>query len=299
MLIALVRMATMATNETESRIVESIIDSIENNNVLPWHKPWDSVNGMPFNPITGSVYSGINRIILMMRGGDSRYATYNQISAKGGKVIKGSKGITLVYYSQGNTKVTTDANGDDVTVKGYAFARAFTVFNLVEHTTDLDLDTLGIDSTTSKVIGTDSSCDAVYQNMINKPNLYHGLNGAYYVPMTDSVHMPQRESFTTMQHYYATLFHELTHATGHKSRLDRLDNAARFGSDSYSKEELVADLGGYFICAHTGITNESIHNNSVAYLASWLKVLKSEPKILISAASQAQKAVDSILNRKP
>jgi antirestriction protein ArdC len=102
-----------------------------------------------------------------------------------------------------------------------------------------------------------------------------------------------------MEQYYATLFHEITHATGHTSRLNRLDNAARFGSDSYSKEELVADLGGYFICAHAGITNESIHNNSVAYLASWLKVLKAEPKILISAASQAQKAVDLILNRKP
>lgn len=284
--------------ETESRIVESIIDCIENHKVLPWHRPWDSVNGsMPFNPITGSIYSGINRIILMMRGGDSRYATYNQISAKGGKVSKGSKGITLVYYSQGNTKVTTDSSGNDVTSKGYAFARAFTVFNLVEHT-DLDLDTLG-GSTTPRVIGTDSACDAVYQNMINKPNIYHGHNGAYYVPMTDSVHMPQRDSFTTMQHYYATLFHELTHATGHASRLNRLDNTARFGSDSYSKEELVADLGGYFICAHTGITNESIHNNSVAYLASWLKVLKAEPRILISAASQAQKAVDSILNRQP
>ena len=285
-------------NETEQRIVESIIDSIEKGNVLPWHKPWDSRTGlMPFNPITNTIYSGINRVILMMRGGDPRYATFNQIVAKGGKVIKGSKGITLVFYSQGNTKVTTDPNGDDIVTKGYAFAKAFTVFNLVEHTTDLDLDSM-IDSTVTRVIGTDSACDQVYQNMTNKPNLYHGMNDAYYMPNTDSIHMPNRNGFHSLEQYYATLYHELVHSTGHKSRLDRLENAI-MGSESYSKEELVADLGAYFICSVVGITNESIHNNSVAYLANWLKVLKAEPRLLISSASQAQKAVDFIMNSKP
>jgi antirestriction protein ArdC len=109
--------------------------------------------------------------------------------------------------------------------------------------------------------------------------------------------MPIKGAFTNVPNYYSTLFHELTHWTGHVSRLDRLSKVAHFGNEEYSKEELVAEMGAAFLCAHTGIQNET-ESQSASYLASWIKVLKGDSKLALQAASSAQKATDYILGTK-
>jgi antirestriction protein ArdC len=145
--------------------------------------------------------------------------------------------------------------------------------------------------------------------MPNRPELYHGatesiLRGprleAYYSPKADRVVMPRREAFDSPELYYSVLFHELTHSTGSKSRLNRetLTQAIKFGDTNYSREELVAEMGSSFLSAHTGIEQVTLEN-SAAYLASWIRTLKGDPRLAIIAAANAQKAVDYILNRKP
>jgi antirestriction protein ArdC len=134
--------------------------------------------------------------------------------------------------------------------------------------------------------------------MPKRPEIKHGLAKAFYSPSVDIVAMPDRARFDTEAGYYATLFHELTHATGHASRLNRptLTESAGFGSNPYCREELVAELGAAFLCGHAGIENTI--QNSAAYLQNWLEALQNDNKLIVQAAAQAQKAADFILGTK-
>ena len=119
---------------------------------------------------------------------------------------------------------------------------------------------------------------------------------AWYRPSTDTVGMPSRNAFDSTEAYYSTLFHELTHSTGHPSRVgrERIEDIAAFGSESYSKEELIAEMGAAMLSGITGISPPTIPN-SAAYLQGWINRLRGDSKLLVSAASQAQKAADYIL----
>ena len=121
---------------------------------------------------------------------------------------------------------------------------------------------------------------------------------AYYQPGTDTVTVPQLSQYKQQEEYYSTLFHELTHSTGHRSRLDRLTDIAAFGSEQYSKEELIAELGSAFLVNHCGLETENSFRNSAGYIQGWLKALKDDKRLIISAAGAAEKAVNLILNRK-
>ena len=139
--------------------------------------------------------------------------------------------------------------------------------------------------------------------MPQRPVIRHGLDRAFYSPAADSVGMPSPERFETPENYYNVLFHELTHSTGHESRLNRKGvsgvgvERAAFGSQSYSKEELVAEMGAAFLCGRAGIVERTI-DNSAAYVASWLERLKDDARLVVLAAAQAQKAADFILGRQ-
>ena len=117
------------------------------------------------------------------------------------------------------------------------------------------------------------------------------------MPMQDVVRMPAKDTFKSSESLYSVLFHELAHSTGHETRLNRLavGKATVFGSEEYSKEELVAEMGAAFLCGHCGILNGT-ETNSAAYLQSWLNALKADPSMLVKAGSQAQKAFDYITN---
>ena len=128
----------------------------------------------------------------------------------------------------------------------------------------------------------------------NRPSIQHGHASAYYRPSADLLAMPSPDYFDSGEHYYATLFHELTHATGHASRLARkgIMEAAFFGSSDYSREELIAEMGSAFLCGQCAIDTAPIQENEAAYIASWLRVLRADSKLVVTAAAQAQKAVD-------
>jgi antirestriction protein ArdC len=141
-------------------------------------------------------------------------------------------------------------------------------------------------------------CESVIKKMKNPPKLVcENANSAFYAPLSDKLNMPAMGQFKSAEGYYSTLFHELTHSTGHPARLNRkgFKKPNPFGSADYSKEELIAEMGASFLCAHTGIDQEEQTQNSAAYLHGWLSALKGDKKLIFKAASEAQKAVDHIL----
>jgi antirestriction protein ArdC len=137
------------------------------------------------------------------------------------------------------------------------------------------------------------------RDMPKRPEIIFDYAGAFFRPTTDTVNMPKIETFDSSEEYYSTLFHELTHSTGHETRLNRRgsDVPRHFGDSDYSKEELVAEMGAAFLCGHCQIENKTI-DNSAAYIANWLRKFKDDAKMVIMAGGAAQKAVDFILGRK-
>jgi len=133
--------------------------------------------------------------------------------------------------------------------------------------------------------------------MPNKPEIRHGKAEAYYKPALDLINMPRKTLFESDEEYYSVLFHELNHSTGHTSRLNRKSFAevTPFGSEDYSKEELIAEMGAAYLCAHCNIDNKVI-NNSTAYIQNWLSELRNDKRLIITTAAAAQKSADYILN---
>src|SRR5208282_3067891 len=141
-----------------------------------------------------------------------------------------------------------------------------------------------------------AECESIANQMPNAPRIEQHSH-AFYRPSADSVGMPSRSCFESPEGYYSTLFHELTHSTGHGSRLNRFEENStdhQFGSESYSKEELVAEMGAAMLAGIAGISRATL-DNSASYLQTWISRLKSDSRLIISAASHAQKAADFIL----
>jgi antirestriction protein ArdC len=185
--------------------------------------------------------------------------------------------------------------------------RYYTVFN-AEQTEGCRLPADASDKIVEFAFSPIEACESVYANMPNRPQLEHGATKAvtcgqhfeaYYTAGSDTVVMPRREAFDSPEFYYSVLFHELTHSTGARHRLNRptLNQAVKFGDTNYSKEEIVAEIGASFLAGHTGIEQVTFAN-SAAYLAGWIRALKGDPKLVIVAAAAAQKAADYILNRQ-
>jgi len=282
----------MKANET---ITNTIIESLEKG-VIPWKKPW-SVDSEPKNLISDKTYSGINYFLLSMQSYTSNYyLTYKQSVALGGNVVKGQKGIKIIYCSKVSKvdKITKEKDS-------FTFLKQYTVFN-VEQCENLNhklIDAERIKENQNEDFCSIENAENIINNFKTKPIINHAESRAYYRPVSDDINMPKKSEFVNSEEYYSTLFHELTHSTGHKSRLNREEvskGRIMFGSSDYSKEELVAELGSAFLCAHAGIDNTL--ENSTAYIQSWLKVLKSKDNstLLTSAASKAQKAFDYIIS---
>jgi antirestriction protein ArdC len=146
-----------------------------------------------------------------------------------------------------------------------------------------------------------AACARIAASMPNAPRLTHNEQRAYYSPHDDLVNMPEPETFKGSEEYYATLFHELTHSTGHRSRLFRSSfdagKIAAFGSNEYGEEELTAEMGASFLCGESGISPATI-DNAAAYINGWMHKIKGDPKLVIIAAARAQKAADYILDRE-
>lgn len=274
-------------------ITGKIVEALEAG-VIPWRKPWNVKLGTHCNFITKKPYRGINAFVLALSGYSCPYwATYKQIEEKGGHVRKGEKSTQIVYW---NTFEKDDENTDETgKKKRIGFYRYFNVFNLAQ----ADGIATPEETKTDKPFNAIETAENIVGNMPNSPEIFHDSNQACYHPKTDKIHMPKREDFHSPEEYYSTLFHEMTHATGHETRLSRkgVTEATYFGSDPYANEELVAELGAAFLCAECGIVQKTL-DNSASYIKSWLSRLKQDSKLIFTASSQAQKAADFILGEK-
>jgi antirestriction protein ArdC len=278
-------------------ITSRIIKQLESG-VAPWHKPWKASgkNGLPRNLVSGKEYRGINVWILLSSGfAAPHWLTFRQARELGGHVRQGEVGFPVVYWKFGKREVQ---DGDEIIDKAFVLCRYYTVFN-VEQCDGLTIQPAepAEDQPQAEPI---EACEQVVDDWRGKPVIKHGGDCASYNKVLDSVQMPERTCFDSGEEYYSTLFHELTHSTGHPTRLNRstLTEFERFGDQDYSREELVAEMGAAFLCGITGVENKTI-NNSAAYLANWLDALKNDSRMVLVAASQAQKAADLILGINP
>ena len=292
--------ATAAKPSVYQIVTDRIIASLKAG-VIPWEKPWQTPHfaGGPFprNFRTGRPYRGINIMLLWSCSYSSPFwLTFNQAKELNGSVRKGEKGTQIVFYKQLRDRQKTDDEQTAEEDRRAPFVLTYhTVFN-VEQCDGLTLPQIE-QPTQPNEVEVDETCEAIVSGWSNRPSLH--LTSAteyraYYRPSTDSVHMPARARFVDAPHYYSTLFHELIHSTGHETRLNRTFGA-HFGDDLYSKEELVAEMGAAFLCVIAGIANENTERNTTAYIQNWISKLEEDNRLIVHAAANAQRAVDSIL----
>lgn len=277
-----------------ARVTNKIIADLEKGN-LTWVKPWksDDLTGSVARPLRsdGTPYQGINVLILWGTAIEKGYRcpawmTYKRAQDLGGQVNKGEKGTTIVYANK-VTKSEVDDDGKEM-VSTIPFLKGFTVFN-VEQISGLADKFYEASPYIEDAKNRLESVDRFIAD--TKAVIQHGGSKAFYSPTHDMIQMPTPQSFRDMESYYATLAHEITHWTGHHSRLDRKFDQKRFGNCAYAMEELVAEIGSAFLCADLGITPE-IREDHAAYIQSWLTVLKKDNRAIFTAASRAQCAVD-------
>ena len=289
----------MNQQEIYGMLTDRMVSLLEKG-VCPWAKPWKSESA-PRNGDSGRDYRGINAMLLYAIAEDLGYSdpiwyTFKQAKKNGGSVRKGQKGEKVVFWKISNMvdkegNPVLDDNGNQ---KRSFLTRYYTVFNAAQ----IDGLTLPEQKQTrpegAEVL---TACDAVAVDYFQREacELVHGGPKAYYRPSDDSVHMPERADFHGTEAYYGVLFHEMGHSTGHESRLNRKEmGLAAFGSQTYGREELVAEMTAAFVCGMLGIV-EPIIEQSAAYLQSWIKTIKADVSILPTAGQRAQKAADYIL----
>lgn len=271
-------------------ITETIIKALEAGNVV-WQKPWKS--SRPANAISGKAYRGINPFLLAIAGmnySDHRWLTFKQALELGGSVKKGEHGTWITFSSP---TVKKDANGD--VVGKYWLMKSYKVFN-VEQCENLDkLPTLESLMNANAEKDANIVAEEIWAKYADAPEILWGSE-AFYRPSTDQITMPKRETFSSNAHFYATLFHEGAHSTGHASRLNRksITESDGFAGQLYSAEELIAEFSSAFLMSEAGL-DAPTRENTVAYLQSWIKALKDDKTMLVKAANQAQKVADYIM----
>ena len=269
-------------------VTDRIIAKLEAG-VVPWRKPWSGRAGMPKNLTSGKEYRGVNVFLLHCLGYESPYfLTFNQAKKLGGYVCQGERGCPVVFWKWFEKE---DENGE---TKRLPVLRYYTVFNVAQ-CKDVEAPAIEVPERQHNSI---EAAEQLVQAMPNAPEIRHGLRGASYNPTEDAVQMPRPEVFESGEAYYSTVFHELTHSTGHPSRLSRkLETLTSFGSRDYSREELVAEMGAAFLCGEVSILETNIEQ-SAAYIDGWLRRLRNDRRLVVTAAAQAQKASDYILGQK-
>ena len=284
-------------------VTDRIIASLKEG-IIPWEKPWKGPtfagSSFPRNFLTGKPYRGVNVFLLWCtRFSSPFWLTFKQALELGGNVRKGEKGSQIVFYKQLRSRkvkahdapVTKDTIKEDN--RAPFILTYYTVFN-VEQCEGLTIPT--VEPAPALPVDADGTCEAIVSRWAGRPTIRTeevNEGRAYYRPATDSVHLPARFRFIDTAHYYATLFHELVHSTGHESRLARTFGRT-FGDELYSKEELVAETGAAFLCAIAGIATKHTEQNTAAYIQNWINKLEQDNRLIVQAAGSAQRAVDLI-----
>ena len=278
----------MASFNVYQAVTDRIIAQLEKG-VVPWHKPWGGVIGGAFNRVSKKPYSMLNQMLLEHSG---EYATFNQWKNLGGKIKKGAKSEIVVFWKIFDKE---EENNGKVEIKHIPCLRYFNVFHISQ--------VEGVEPLEQNIVEHEPTEEA--ETIKNAYAAREGLeireiatNDAFYSPLGDYIQVPCRKQYQDVAEFYATLFHEMTHSTGVKNRLNRFNadaKIAKFGSADYSKEELIAELGSSMLMNHVGIENTATFQNSAAYIKSWLGVLKGDNRFIVSASSKAEKAAKYIL----
>jgi len=275
-------------------VTEQILKSLEKG-VIPWKKDWSDA---AISWSTGKGYRGINALLVKRPG---EYITFKQITENGGTLHKGAKSEIVVFYKAVNYGGVEGDDGE--VIGGHTFMkpiRYYRVFNLC----DVD----GIAPRWTKetsAIAPLEQAENLKREYIKRSGIKfseENQNRAYYRPSSDEVVVPFLSQFNTQAGYYGTLFHEFTHSTGAAKRLNRqgvTDPAARFGNEIYGREELVAEIGAAMLYSLCGLGTQDVIDNSAAYIKSWTKAIKDDPKMIVKAANEAQRAADYIRDTMP
>jgi antirestriction protein ArdC/phage/plasmid primase-like uncharacterized protein/tRNA G10 N-methylase Trm11 len=283
-------------------VAETLIEQLKQG-TAPWQKPWEPGDPgffIPTNPTTGKRYRGINAIHLMSQGRtDQRWMTYKQAAAVGAQVNKGEKSTPIQYWQftkeqnklDANGKPVLDAQGQPVREE-VRLERPRVFFAAVFNAEQIDgLPPLQRKESKEQTWSAIERAEHILQ--ASGANIQHGQeNRAFYRPMTDSIHLPDKEQFPSANNYYATALHELGHWTGHSSRLDR-DLSNPFGSQGYAKEELRAEIASMILGAEIGTGHDP--GQHAAYVGSWIKALQEDPLEIFRAAADAEKIQDYVL----
>lgn len=285
----------MTKSDVYQSVTDRIIAALEAGTV-PWRRPWRTRPGagIPVNARNGRPYRGVNVLLLGLAGyGDPRWGTFKAWKELGASVRKGEKGTRVILWKP----VRQNEEAREAGKSDYLLLRDYVVFNAEQ----VDGAPALPEQPEGKPWEPDERAQAIADGYLGSPwgsaagapGYRSGGSAATYSPLLDKVTMPAVDDFDSADGFYATLFHELIHSTGHESRLDRIEPAL-FGSDPYAREELVAELGASMLAGIAGLATAGGEQNA-AYIQSWLRALKNDRKLIVQAAAQAQKAADLIL----
>ena len=280
--------------EIREKVTQQIIEALRSGAVPFWRQPWSGSKqaGYPANAISGKTYRGVNSLLLSLKGYESRwFATYNQWQTVGGQVRRGEKGTQIILYKPVTTKKVNDDGEEEI--RSFPLLKTWTVFNISQVDGNLDQFRVSAHNTEPRFVDY-APAEEVFA--ATQADIRYEGGRAFYSPEFDFIQMPPKAAFEKAHEFYGVLAHELTHWTGAKHRLNRLNKFARFGSESYAVEELVAEIGSAFLLAELGIPQSDDLSNVTAYLAHWLTVLERDHTAIFTASSAASKAVDLILS---
>ena len=274
-------------------VTDRIISQLKQG-VIPWQKPWTGIRSGAYNRISKKNYSLLNQMLLQYEG---EYATFKQWESLGGHIRKGEKSEIVVFWKiQPVEYIREDGTKQ---VKQIPLLRHFNVFHIsqVDGVEPLPKDALNDIEPIEKA-------ESILHDYWNRENItveHVKGNDAYYSPSRDLIRLPLFEQFTDANEYYSTAFHESVHSTMKENRCNRTEDRkgrlVAFGSNEYSKEELVAEIGSANLMNIVGIETKKSFRNSTAYIQNWLSVLKNDVKFIVSASGRAEKAADYILNK--
>lgn len=311
----------MNNKDVAQKVVDRICELIEQEKTLPWVKPW----GAALNTVT--VVDGVRTVTVqptawsrkgvMYRGSNTwlpagEYITFKQVQAEGGQVLKGAKGWPVVYWNF-LEKESIDPDTGKKTKETVPLLRYYNVFRIedttltqkhhpeptvysipITHEEPVDDAPWGLCDTAEAVIGDyigrAGNGFKLYRDAVSKR--------AYYSPSEDYVRVPCRGQYAQKAEYYSTIFHELAHSTGHATRLNRFTGKAAkasFGSEEYSREELIAETTAAAMLNSLGMEEGNSFRNSAAYVKSWASHIKDDPMMYVTAAKRAQDAFDMLM----
>lgn len=276
----------MSSFDVYAAVTDRIIKQMERG-IIPWEKPFGGMMSGAISGSTGKPYSLLNQMLLSKPGA---YYTFNQIQKKGGSIRKGEKPQLVVFWKQIPVKEQDKQTGEIKTTV-VPMLRYYNVFHIdqcegITHT-----------ATEPEPMQTCPEAESIISEYLDRSGvefIQRISDEAYYSPARDCVVLPLAEQFNSKEERYSTLFHEIAHSTGHHSRLNRLKATAHFGSESYSKEELVAEITAAALMKHTGLETKGTFRNTAAYIQSWLSALRNDKRLIVTATGAATKAFDYI-----